>query len=59
MLCFSYESGILEDPKAEGPSDMYQMTKDPKDAPDTPEKLLIEFKNGQCMVATLMEMAGI
>lgn len=46
LMHISYESGILEDPKCEGPEDIYQMTKDPKTSPDTPEKLEIHFKNG-------------
>lgn len=42
----SYESGILENPGTEAPSDLYQMTKDPKDSPNVPDKIEIEFKNG-------------
>ncbi len=44
---FSYESGILEDPANPGPDDLYQMTKDPKTAPDKPEELEITFKIGR------------
>ncbi|KAI0213355.1 Argininosuccinate synthase [Lamellibrachia satsuma] len=46
LMHISYESGILEDPNIEGPADLYQMTTDPSKAPNQPEKLEIEFKNG-------------
>jgi len=42
----SYESGMLEDAMC-GPEDsMFKMTKSPKEAPDTPEKIRIEFVKG-------------
>ncbi|XP_070581864.1 argininosuccinate synthase-like [Ptychodera flava] len=46
LMHISYESGILEDPKAEGPDDLYKMTTDPRKSPDEPDVLLIEFKQG-------------
>ena len=46
LFVSSYESGVLEDPAHEGPEDLYQMTKDPKTAPEQPDKLEITFKNG-------------
>jgi len=46
VLCFSYESGILEDPQTEGPADLYQMTVAPEKAPDTPTLLEISFEKG-------------
>jgi len=45
LMHISYESGILENPRTEAP-DLYLMTTDPRKAPDEPEKLEIEFKNG-------------
>lgn len=43
----SYESGILEDPRCAPPDDMFQMTDDPvTQAPNTPERIEIEFKDG-------------
>jgi len=42
----SFESGILEDPWAEPPADMFRLTVDPAKAPDTPEYLEIEFERG-------------
>ncbi len=42
----SYEGGILEDPWQKPPEDMFQMTVSPEKAPDEPEYLDIDFKNG-------------
>ncbi len=42
----SYEGGILEDPWAAPPKDMWKLTVDPEDAPDTPEIVEIEFEKG-------------
>mmetsp|Transcript_31112 Transcript_31112/g.52536 ORF Transcript_31112/g.52536 Transcript_31112/m.52536 type:complete len:427 (-) Transcript_31112:186-1466(-) len=42
----SYESGMLEDPMTPPPKDMFRMTVDPEDAPDTPTLVRIEFTNG-------------
>lgn len=46
LMHISYESGILEDPSTEAPQDMFQMTTDPEKAPDEPDVLLLDFKNG-------------
>ncbi|ORY77363.1 argininosuccinate synthetase [Protomyces lactucae-debilis] len=42
----SYEAGILEDPNTTPPDDMWKLTVDPRKAPDTPEELSIDFKEG-------------
>ena len=42
----SYEAGILEDPWAEPPADMFRLTVDPAKAPDTPEYVEIGFEAG-------------
>jgi argininosuccinate synthase len=42
----SYEAGILEDPWAEPPADMFRLTVDPAKAPDTAEYLEIGFERG-------------
>ena len=42
----SYESGMLEDPMTAPVKDMFRMTVDPEDAPDTPTFIRIEFLNG-------------
>jgi argininosuccinate synthase len=42
----SFESGILEDPWAEPPSEMFRLTVDPARAPNTPETVEIAFERG-------------
>ncbi len=46
MLHISYEGGILEDPWAEPPEDMFIWTKSPEKAPDRPTYLELEFNEG-------------
>lgn len=46
LMHISYESGILEDPNQEPPVDLYQMTIDPKSAPEESYKLEIQFVKG-------------
>lgn len=47
IMHISYEGGILEDPWAEPPKDMFLWTHDPQDAPDTPEYIEIDFECGE------------
>jgi argininosuccinate synthase len=42
----SYEGGILEDPWAEPPDKMFQLTNSPEAAPDVPIEVLIDFAAG-------------
>lgn len=42
----SVECGILEDPTEAPPADAYQITVDPKDAPDEAETVIITFEKG-------------
>ena len=49
MLHISFEGGILEDTRAEAPEEMYVLTKAPEDAPDKPQYVEIEFKNGNAV----------
>jgi argininosuccinate synthase len=42
----SYESGMLEDAGCAPDDSMFKMTKSPKEAPDQPEQVKIEFKKG-------------
>lgn len=42
----SYEGGILEDPWAEPPNDMYTMMVSPEKAPDMPTYIEINYENG-------------
>ncbi len=46
LLHVSYEGGILEDPWAEPPDDIFQLTTSPQEAPDTPEIIEITFAEG-------------
>jgi len=46
LLHISYEGGILEDPNAEPEEDMWLWSVSPEKAPDTPEYIEIEYKNG-------------
>jgi argininosuccinate synthase len=42
----SVEAGVLEDPWAEPPADVYEWTRDPRDCPDQPAYIEIGFKEG-------------
>lgn len=46
LMHISYEAGILENPKTHAPQSLYTKTTDPRNAPDTPDVLEIEFKKG-------------
>ena len=46
LLHISYEGGILEDPWAGPPDDIFTLTVSPKDAPNIPETIEITFANG-------------
>ena len=41
----SYEAGMLEDPEAIPPDDMFRLTRSLEDAPDRPTDLIIHYKN--------------
>ncbi len=46
LMHLSFEAGILEDPALRPPDNMFELTRSPKDAPDTPAQIEIEFKQG-------------
>ena len=46
LLHISHEGGILEDPWAEPPEDIFVLTKSPEAAPDKPTYLEIDFAKG-------------
>ncbi|CAG8551949.1 5016_t:CDS:2 [Acaulospora morrowiae] len=46
LFHISYEAGILEDPNVTPPKDMWKLTVDPEDAPNTPERISITFDKG-------------
>ncbi len=45
LMHTSFESGILEDPLVAPHADMFRRTRSPKDAPETPTRLEIHFKD--------------
>ncbi|RUM87904.1 MAG: argininosuccinate synthase [Thermodesulfatator sp.] len=49
MLHISYEGGILEDPWAEPPEDMFTWTRSPEEAPDKPTYIEITFEKGDAV----------
>jgi argininosuccinate synthase len=55
----SIECGILEDPWAEPPEEVYKWTKSVKDAPDEPEYIEICFEKGIPVAINGEEMDGI
>lgn len=46
LMHISYEGGILEDPWAAPPADMWRMTTNAEDAPDQAEEVTIRFQKG-------------
>jgi argininosuccinate synthase len=46
LLHISFEGGILEDPWAEPPADMFVLTQSPEAAPDQPRYVEIDFEAG-------------
>ena len=49
LLHISFEGGILEDTWAEAPEIMYVLTKSPEKAPNKPQYVEIEFRNGNAV----------
>jgi len=49
LLHISFEGGILEDTWAEAPEEMYVLTRKPEKAPNKPQYVEIEFKNGNAV----------
>ncbi len=46
LMHISYEAGILEDPAAAPPPDMFRMTVSPQEAPDRTTRIAISFEDG-------------
>ncbi|HKP85945.1 MAG TPA: argininosuccinate synthase [Blastocatellia bacterium] len=46
LMHISYEGGILEDPWAEPPAEIFLLTRSPEDAPDKPASIEIDFEAG-------------
>jgi argininosuccinate synthase len=49
LLHTSYEGGVLEDPWHEPDASMFQRTRDPRQAPDEPRTLEIEYERGDAV----------
>jgi argininosuccinate synthase len=47
LMHVSYEGGILEDPWAAPPEDIFLMTKSPEAAPDKPMEITLTFEKGE------------
>jgi argininosuccinate synthase len=56
LLHISHEGGILEDPWAEPPENMYDLTASPEAAPDKPTYIEIEFKKGNPIAIDAIKM---
>jgi argininosuccinate synthase len=54
----SYEAGMLEDPEAEPPKDMFKLTRALEDTPDEPTELVIHFHDAM-PVKVVNEKEGI
>ena len=46
LLHISYEGGVLEDPWASPPTDMFGLTVDPRLAPEEPEEVIVSIEEG-------------
>lgn len=55
----SHEGGILEDPNAAPPDDLFMLTVDPRLAPDTPEEVTIGFVQGTPVSVNGQVMGGL
>ena len=49
LMHVSYEGGILEDPWAEPPEDIFQMTRSPENAPSEGEYIELTFEKGEAV----------
>ena len=46
LMHISFEAGMLEDPWVEPRPEMFELTTSPKEAPDSPQTVLIDFEDG-------------
>ncbi|HKP72147.1 MAG TPA: argininosuccinate synthase [Pyrinomonadaceae bacterium] len=59
LMHVSYEGGILEDPWAEPPADIFQMTKSPEEAKAEAEYVVIGFEQGVPVSVNDEEMGAV
>ena len=57
LLHISFEGAILEDTWAEAPENMYVLTKSPEKAPNKPQYVEIEFRNGNAVAVDGEQMS--
>jgi len=57
LLHISYEGGILEDPNAEPEESMWLWSVSPENAPDKPEYITIDYKNGDPVALNGQELS--
>ena len=57
LLHISFEGGILEDTWAEPPENMFVLTKPPEKAPNKPQYIEIEFRNGDPVAVDGVQMS--
>ncbi|MBI3791659.1 MAG: argininosuccinate synthase [Gemmatimonadetes bacterium] len=55
----SHEGGVLEDPGQAPPKDLFQITADPADAPNTPEDVTIAFEKGTPVAVNGRRLNGV
>ncbi len=56
LLHISYEGGILEDPWAEPPKDIFKLSVDPADAPNKAEYVEVAFRGGDAVAVNGQRM---
>lgn len=59
LLHISFEAGMLEDPAAQPLADMFELTVDPRKAPDKPEKVTVAFERGIPVAINGKKMAPV
>ena len=59
LMHVSYEGGILEDPWAEPPPDIFQLTKSPEEARAEPEYIEIGFERGEPVSVNGEQMSAV
>ncbi len=55
----SHEGGMLEDPNAAPPDDLFMLTTNPAQAPDTPEDVVIGFEHGTPVSVNGMVLSAV
>jgi argininosuccinate synthase len=59
LFHISYEGGVLEDPWAAPPGDMFRLTTDPTAAPEQPEEVIVGFEEGNPVSVNGRELAPV